>query len=407
MKDLHPLFVCVLGSFLLIGCGNKNASTEVLRPDENAALSQRLEPTHRPVLVEAELIQPFLKQQLAEADVSGFRDYLHAQDGNRSALQQFRDKLQLKANQILVLGIEKPGQQSLQEFLNNDLFASANAYPLKSISSVGYSMGLLSKHLVINGTVKVSLAQPEKAGIRLLADFLNQYCAFAKAQTQTQSQETIANLQPIMKLYAYLLLGWRGEWSQSTRTLMTQLFDRDLVHPNDQQFLKQMMQQNHQFDFFDILDEITLIQHSLPPSLCLALLEEVLVLMNKRNFDVETARSHFFQISTAFNVEQQTAFAILAKYPAYTDTQAKQHTKASSIPIHQLTPVQLAACELLDITPEQLDRPSLTLAYRRKMADFHPDQYHQLPSAVRQLIEQQAQQINQARSCLEALLASL
>jgi hypothetical protein len=126
MKDLHPLFVCVLGSFLLIGCGNKNASTEVLRPDENAALSQRLEPTHRPVLVEAKLIQPFLNQQLAEADVSGFRDYLHAQEGNRSALQQFRDKLQLKANQILVLGVEKPGQQSLQEFLNNDLFASAN-----------------------------------------------------------------------------------------------------------------------------------------------------------------------------------------------------------------------------------------------------------------------------------------
>ena len=333
---------------------------------------------------------------------------------------------QTHAEEVLVLVDETvfgQGKNGLcltdQGIYFKEAFASANAYPLKSISSVGYSMGLLSKHLVINGTVKVSLAQPEKAGIRLLADFLNQYCAFAKAQTQknssdfihenqqqTQSQDTIANLQPIMKLYAYLLLGWRGEWSQSTRTLMTQLFDRDLVHPNDQQFLKQMMQQNHPFDFFDILDEITLIQHSLPPSFSLALLEEVLVLMNKRNFDVETARSHFFQISTAFNVEQQTAFAILAKYPAYTDTQAKQHAPQSSIPIHQLTPVQLAACELLDITPEQLDRPSLTLAYRRKMADFHPDQYQQLPSAVRQLIEQQAQQINQARSCLEALLAS-
>lgn len=336
---------------------------------------------------------------------------------------------QTHAEEVLVLVDETvfgQGKNGLcltdQGIYFKEAFASANAYPLKSISSVGYSMGLLSKHLVINGTVKVSLAQPEKAGIRLLADFLNQYCALAKAQTQTQtdtsdfihqdqqqtqSQDTIANLQPIMKLYAYLLLGWRGEWSQSTRTLMTQLFDRDLVHPNDQQFLKQMMQQNHQFDFFDILDEVTLIQHSLPPSLCLALLEEVIVLMNKRNFDAETARSHFFQISTAFNVEQQTAFAILAKYPAYTDTQAKQHAPQSSIPIHQLTPVQLAACELLDITPEQLDRPSLTLAYRRKMADFHPDQYQQLPPAVRQLIEQQAQQINQARSCLEALLASL
>ncbi|WP_420001513.1 hypothetical protein ACN19N_13195 [Acinetobacter sp. LF10] len=127
MKDIHPLFVCVLGSFLLIGCGNKNASTEVLRPDENAALSQRLEPTHRPVLVEAKALQPFINlQQLPEADVSGFRDYLHSQAGNRSALLQFRDKLQLKPNQILVLGVEKTSQQSLLEFPNNDLFASAN-----------------------------------------------------------------------------------------------------------------------------------------------------------------------------------------------------------------------------------------------------------------------------------------
>ncbi|ENW19263.1 hypothetical protein [Acinetobacter haemolyticus] len=127
MKDVHPLFVCVLGSFLLIGCGNKNASTEVLRPDENAALSQRLEPTQRPVLVEAKALQPFLnQQQLPEADVSGFRDYLHGQSGNRSALLQFREKLQLKPNQVLLLGIEKTNQELLLEFPNNDLFASAN-----------------------------------------------------------------------------------------------------------------------------------------------------------------------------------------------------------------------------------------------------------------------------------------
>ncbi|GAB01604.1 MULTISPECIES: hypothetical protein [Acinetobacter] len=127
MKDVYPLFVCVLGSFLLIGCGNKNASTEVLRPDENAALSQRLEPTQRPVLVEAKALQPFLnQQQLPEADVSGFRDYLHGQSGNRTALLQFREKLQLKPNQVLLLGIEKTNQELLLEFPNNDLFASAN-----------------------------------------------------------------------------------------------------------------------------------------------------------------------------------------------------------------------------------------------------------------------------------------
>lgn len=210
-----------------------------------------------------------------------------------------------------------------------EAFANANTYPMKAITSVGYAMGMLSKKLVINGTVKVTLAQPEKAGLRLLADFLNQYCALQKAQndslssasTQQQSQRsqaiTIPNLQPIIKLYAYLLLGWRGEWSNQVRALMHQLFEREFVHPEDRAFLERLVQQDQQFDFFDLLDEVTAIQNSLPPKLCHSLLEEVLVLMEKRSFEVETARNHFFQISTALNVDQATATSILAQFPAF------------------------------------------------------------------------------------------
>jgi hypothetical protein len=304
-----------------------------------------------------------------------------------------------------------------------EAFANPNTYPMKAITSVGYVMGMLSKQLVINGTVKVTLAQPEKAGLRLLADFLNQYCALHKTQTDSlssastrqkhqQSQPTtIPNLQPIIKLYAYLLLGWRGEWNEQIRALMRQLFDRDFIHPQDQSFLTQFMQQDHQFDFFEILDEVTSIQNSLPPQLCHSLLEEVLVLMEKRNFEVETARSHFFQISTAFNVNQATTSSILAQFPIFMmghsgAEQERTSTFSYSMPTTTLTQAQQAACELLEISPEQLDRQTLTQAYRRKMADFHPDQYQQLPPAVRQLIEQQAQQLNQARSCLEEFLES-
>ena len=77
------------------------------------------------------------------------------------------------------------------------------------------------------------------------------------------------------------------------------------------------MQQDQQFDFFDILDEVTAIQDSLPPELCHSLLEEVLVLMEKRNFEIDVARNHFFQISTALNVDQATATSILAQFPAF------------------------------------------------------------------------------------------
>ncbi len=206
-----------------------------------------------------------------------------------------------------------------------EVFENANIYAMKAITSIGYLMGWMSQQLVINGTVKVTLAQPEKAGLRLLADFLNQYCAIQKAQTdssastqqQYQGNHTIPNLRPIIKLYAYLLLGWRGEWTAQVRELMQQLFSRDIVNPQDQAFLGRLMQVDHQYDFFDILDEVTAIQDSLPQELCHCLLEEVLMLMEKRNFEVEVARNHFFQISTAFNVDQKTASGILAQFPAF------------------------------------------------------------------------------------------
>ncbi|MGM7389074.1 molecular chaperone DnaJ, partial [Acinetobacter baumannii] len=35
---------------------------------------------------------------------------------------------------------------------------------------------------------------------------------------------------------------------------------------------------------------------------------------------------------------------------------------------------------------------------------FHPDKYQSLPESVQQLIEQQAQQLNQARAVLKAYL---
>ena len=45
------------------------------------------------------------------------------------------------------------------------------------------------------------------------------------------------------------------------KALMHQLFDREFVHPQDQAFLGRLMQQDQQFDFFDLLDEVTAIQN--------------------------------------------------------------------------------------------------------------------------------------------------
>ncbi|MFH4214307.1 molecular chaperone DnaJ, partial [Acinetobacter baumannii] len=62
--------------------------------------------------------------------------------------------------------------------------------------------------------------------------------------------------------------------------------------------------------------------------------------------------------------------------------------------VSDLTEEQLEACKLLELQPELLSEQSLQVAYRKKMADFHPDKYQTLHESVRQLIEQQAQHLN-------------
>lgn len=59
------------------------------------------------------------------------------------------------------------------------------------------------------------------------------------------------------------------------------------------------------------------------------------------------------------------------------------------------------ACKLFELQPEQLNSLTLKQAYRKKIAIFHPDQYHNLPLAVQELIADHAQQLNQAREVLQ------
>ncbi|WP_284085029.1 hypothetical protein [Acinetobacter haemolyticus] len=63
------------------------------------------------------------------------------------------------------------------------------------------------------------------------------------------------------------------------------------------------------------------------------------------------------------------------------------------------------ACQLFGLSLTELNTATLQRAYQRKIAEFHPDKYQQLPLSVQQLIEQQAQQINQARAVLKQYLA--
>ncbi|MBO3659538.1 J domain-containing protein, partial [Acinetobacter haemolyticus] len=46
------------------------------------------------------------------------------------------------------------------------------------------------------------------------------------------------------------------------------------------------------------------------------------------------------------------------------------------------------ACQLFGLSLAELNTATLQRAYQRKIAEFHPDKYQQLPLSVQQLIEQ-------------------
>lgn len=127
MQDHQLLYACVLGSFLLVGCTPQAQSPEVFVPSEHEAVSRRIEPIARPILLTGQSLQGFIDLNIAQATpVSDFRQYFLSQVGQRVNQQHFRQQLKLKAEHLLLIGRDDEATFNLQEFVNNDLFASAN-----------------------------------------------------------------------------------------------------------------------------------------------------------------------------------------------------------------------------------------------------------------------------------------
>jgi len=111
------------------------------------------------------------------------------------------------------------------------------------------------------------------------------------------------------------------------------------------------------------------------------------------------------QIKLNFTQPSVQGLGILAKLlDGFIQSQTQQYQQQSNHhQDHVNTPEMdvATASQLLSVDLNHLTPQSLKQAYRKKMAEFHPDLYQQLPEAVQALIAQQAQQLNQAREVLQ------
>lgn len=138
--------------------------------------------------------------------------------------------------------------------------------------------------------------------------------------------------------------------------------------------------------------------------------EYMLRLLILNDYPIEDIIAYMNQVTSLLKIntdDTQEIYARIVDEINQSDLNQQQHTQYDQPSSHfnsQLSMEQQQACQLLGLNEQQLDAVSLKHAYRQKMAEFHPDQYQQLPESVRLLIEQQAQQLNHARDILEKCL---
>lgn len=275
-------------------------------------------------------------------------------------------------------------------------FEDEQAYPFEHIQRIEADIGILTSSILINGQDELSFSQLDKGAIRTLVAFLNELCQGKQAPKQT-NVNIDAEMQIMIDLFAYFLTFSAGQWNSRSKEAVSDHFTKlndKAVH----QYVEKLLKEQTHFDYEDLLHRLADVKDKLDYNFRREMIEQLVYAMALGQVGQNQADLFMTHLCRVSNVSR-AVFPDLVKI-VYQCMAGEMNQKKVS----DLTEEQLQACKLLEIQPEALSEQILQAAYRKKMADFHPDKYQNLPESVRQLIEQQAQQLNQARTVLKAYL---
>lgn len=275
-------------------------------------------------------------------------------------------------------------------------FEDEQTYLFEHIQQVEANIGVITSSILINGRDELNLSQLDKGIVRTLVAFLNECC-----RGKQETKQTIIKIDPEMQimidLFAYFITFTAGQWNARSKEAVSDHFtklDDAAVH----QYVEKILNEQMCFDYEDLLHRLADLKDKLAYSLRREMIEQLVYAMAFGQVEQNQADLFMTHLCRVTNVSK----AVLPELVKiiYQCMEGEMNQKKAS----DLTGEQLQACKLLEIQPEVLTEQTLQVAYRKKMADFHPDKYQSLPESVRQLIEQQAQQLNQARVVLKAYL---
>lgn len=278
-------------------------------------------------------------------------------------------------------------------------FEDKQAYLFEHIQQVEADIGILTSSILINGRDELNFSQLDKGVVRTLAAFLNECCQGLHGRQG--NRQTIVNIDPemqiIIDLFAYFITFNAGQWNTRSKEAVSDHFTKlndKAVH----QYVDKLLNEQTRFDYEDLLHRLADLKDDLAYNFRREMIEQLVYAMALSQVEQNQADLFMTHLCRVTNVSR-AVFPDLVKIIYQCMAGEINQKKASD-----LTDEQLQACKLLEIQPEVLNEQTLQAAYREKMADFHPDKYQSLPESVQQLIQQQAQQLNQARAVLKIYL---
>ncbi|WPP57359.1 molecular chaperone DnaJ [Acinetobacter pittii] len=275
-------------------------------------------------------------------------------------------------------------------------FEDEQAYLFEHIQQVEADIGMITSSILINGRDELNFSQLDKGVVRTLVAFLNECC-----RGKQETKQTIIKIDPEMRimidLFAYFITFSTGQWNARSKAAVSDHFTK-LNNAAVHQYVEKLLSEQMRFDYEDLLHRLADLKDKLAYNLRREMIEQLVYAMALGNVEQNQADLFMAHLCRVTNVSR-TVFPDLIKI-IYQCMAGEMNQKKVS----DLTNEQLEACKLLEIQPEVLSEQTLQTAYRKKMAEFHPDKYQTLPESVRQLIEQQAQQLNEARAVLKRYL---
>lgn len=275
-------------------------------------------------------------------------------------------------------------------------FEDEQAYLFEHIQQVEADIGMNTSSILINGRDELSFSQLDKGVVRTLVAFLNECC-----RGKQETKQTIIKIDPEMRimidLFAYFITFSTGQWNARSKAAVSDHFTKlndKAVH----QYVEKLLNEQTRFDYEDLLHRLADLKDKLAYNLRREMIEQLVYAMALGQVEQNQADLFMTHLCRVTNVSK-AVLPDLVKIIYQCLAEEMNQKKVSD-----LSKEQLQACKLLEIQPEVLTEQILQAAYRTKMAKFHPDKYQTLPESVRQLIEQQAQQLNEARAVLKSYL---